>query len=74
MSEAKTIQSASQLRSVIISAHEMSSGMFLQSDSEMLRRVHKLLEKAIASDSVMSGFLGRGGPCKDRDILLGGKL
>jgi hypothetical protein len=60
-----------QLRDFVIRAHGMATGNYVQSDSEMRKRIGEMLESVIDSDDVMRGFLGRGGPCSDRDILGG---
>lgn len=62
---------ADRLRDVIIRAHGMATGRYVQEDSEMRRRIGALLEKAIQLDDVMRGFLGRGGPCSNRNALGG---
>jgi len=61
--------SKERLRDAIIRAHGMSSGAFVQSDTIMLGRVCRLLEKTIHEDDVMRGFLGYGGPRSDADLL-----
>lgn len=67
---AKQLTSA-DMRDLIIRAHGMATGRYVQSDTEMRARIGRMLEKAIEADDVMRGFLGRGGPCADRDILGG---
>jgi hypothetical protein len=62
------------LRDVVLRAHAMTSGAFIQSPEEMMRRTHRLLEAAVDASPVMRGFLGRGGPGTHRDILKGGTL
>ncbi len=37
----------------------------------MRERAYRLLEAAVEASPVMRGFLARGGPCADRDILAG---
>ena len=59
------------LRDVVIRAHQMTGGNYIQSDSIMIKRAHQLLDAAIEASPVMKGFLGRGGPCANRDILTG---
>ena len=64
-----------ELRDLIIRAHGMASENYIQSDTEMRRRIAVMLTKAIQRDDIMKGFLGFGGPMAERDILLGnGKL
>lgn len=63
-----------QMRDYIIRAAGMATQNYIQSDSEMRRRIGVLLDKAISEDDIMRGFLGYGGPMKDRDILKGGSL
>jgi hypothetical protein len=62
------------LRDVVIRAHGMTSGTFIQSPEEMMKRTHRLLEAAVNASPVMRGFLGRGGSEAHRDILAGGGL
>ena len=62
---------AEQLRDVVIRAHGMATGRYVQDDTEMKRRIGRLLEKTIESDDIMKGFLGRGGPDSDRNALGG---
>ena len=59
------------LRDAVIRAHQMTGGNYIQPDSIMIKRAHRLLDAAIEASPVMKGFLGRGGPCTDRDILTG---
>ncbi len=59
------------LRDVIIRAHQMTGGNYAQTDTVMRARAFRLLDAAIDASPVMRGFLGRGGPCADRDILAG---
>lgn len=59
------------LRDVVIRAHQLTGGHYIQPPEEMIRRAHKLLEAAVEASPVMRGFLGRGGPCADRDFLIG---
>ncbi len=59
------------LRDVIIRVHQMTSGVYFQSDEIMIKRVHRLLDEAVDASPVMKGFLGRGGECADRNILTG---
>ncbi len=59
------------LRDVVIRAHQMTGGMYIQSDEIMIKRAYRLLDAAIDASPVMKGFLGRGGECADRDILTG---
>jgi hypothetical protein len=59
------------LRDVVLRAHQMTGGAYIQSDAEMMRRAHRLLEAAVEASPVLRGFLGRGGPFADRDILTG---
>ncbi len=59
------------LRDVVIRAHGLASGMWVQSAEERLRRVELLTEAAIDASPVMAGVLGRGGPEAQRDILGG---
>ena len=65
------ILSDEQLRDVIIRAHELSTGRWVQTDTELRRRISVLLKKTILADDIMRGFLGYGGPCADRDIISG---
>ena len=57
------------VRDYLLRAHGMATGRMVQDDSEMRRRIGAMLEQAIQEDDWMSGFLGRGGPMADRDIL-----
>jgi hypothetical protein len=59
------------LRDVVIRAHQMTSGVYIQGPDIMIKRAHRLLDAAIEKSPVMRGFLGRGGPCSDRDFLTG---
>lgn len=59
------------LRDVVLRAHQMTGGAYIQPPDEMMRRTHRLLEAAVEASPVMLGFLGRGGPCADRDVLTG---
>ena len=63
--------SPADLRDYIIRAHDMAAGTYCQSDTEMRARIGAMLDKAIDSDPIMRGFLGRGGPGSDRDALTG---
>lgn len=63
--------SSAAMRDYIIRAHGMATGLTVQSAAEMRKRIGELLEIAITRDSVMEGFLGRGGAAGDRDILGG---
>jgi hypothetical protein len=49
----------------------MATGTYCQSDTEMRERLGVMLEKAIDSDPIMRGFLGRGGPRCDCDAITG---
>ena len=60
-----------KLRDVIIRCHEMSSGMYIQSPQEMLKRIHAMTDVMIDASSAMAGFLGRGGPEAHRDVITG---
>jgi hypothetical protein len=60
-----------QLRSCIVQAHSMATADYLQSDTEMRKRIGSILEKVIDSDLIMRGFLGRGGQLEHRDRLSG---
>lgn len=68
---ADRIIAASTLRDVIIRAHGMATGRHVQSETERLARIGRLLDKAIDDDPIMRGFLGRGGPMAERDLLGG---
>jgi hypothetical protein len=59
------------LRDVVIRAHQMTGSRHIQSAEIMIRRAHRLLDAAINASPIMRGFLGRGGPHADRDILTG---
>lgn len=59
------------LRDVVIRAHEMTGRNFIQSPEVMRDRTHRLLDAAIDASPVLRGFLGRGGPCADRDFITG---
>lgn len=59
------------LRDYLLRAHGMATGRYVQSDSEMRRRIGVMLEEAVEADDIMRGFLGRGGPEAGRDILSG---
>jgi hypothetical protein len=59
------------LRDVVLRAHGMCGGRYVQSDTEMRRRTFDLLDAAVDASPVMRGFLGRGGPEAHRDILGG---
>lgn len=61
--------SDSDLRDLIIRAHGMATGRYVQSDTVMRQRIGDMLETAISSDDTMRGFLGRGGPEAWRDPL-----
>ena len=63
--------SIAELRDIIVRAHGMATGSYVQDDTEMRRRIGKLLDKAIDEDDVMRGFLGRGGPLAHLDMLTG---
>ena len=58
-------------RDAIIRAHQMATGNYVQSDTEMRKRIGELLTKVIHNDPVMKGFLGYGGSESHRDILTG---
>ena len=62
---------STELRDLIIRAHGMATGRYVQSDTEMRERIGDMLEDAIRRDDTMNGFLGRGGPEACRDILSG---
>src|SRR5688572_12643977 len=47
-----------QMRDYIIRAHGMATANYVQSDTEMRRRIGAMLETAIREDDVMLGFLG----------------
>lgn len=59
------------LRDVVLRAHQMTSGCYVQSDSVMIKRAHRLLEAAVEASPTIRGFLGRGGPEAHRDVLTG---
>ena len=59
------------LRDVLIRAHGMATGPYVQDDAEMRRRIGAALEQAIESDDIMRGVLGRGGPMAHLDFLAG---
>jgi hypothetical protein len=59
------------LRDVVIRAHQMTGGAYIQTAEVMMARTHRLLEAAVAASPAMSGFLGRGGTDAHRDILQG---
>ena len=61
--------SGNELRDVIILAHCMATGNYIQSDSIMRGRIGKVLEKAVCSDAIMSGLLGRPGGDTSKNIL-----
>ena len=63
--------STADLRDYLIRAHEMATCNFVQTDTEMRRRIGAMLDKAINEDDVMRGFLGRGGPRADLDCIDG---
>lgn len=63
-----------QLRDYIIRIHGMATSNYLQTDTEMRNRIGNLCEKAIESDKIMKGFLGRGGKYADRDFFKNGGL
>jgi hypothetical protein len=46
-----------KLRDAIVVAHGMSSGSYVQSDTEMLNRINTFLSKVIQEDEKMSKFL-----------------
>lgn len=60
---------SAKMRDYIISAHGLATGNYIQSDTEIKKRIGKLLQKAIESDDVMLGFMGYGGKCSERDML-----
>jgi hypothetical protein len=60
-----------ELRDYLIRAHALAIGNYVQSDAEIRKRIGDLLEMAISSDDIMRGFLGRGGPEADRDLITG---
>lgn len=72
MSEAAKALSDAELRDILIRAHGMATGSYVQSADVMRQRIGRLLDSAIERDDLMRGFLGRGGPCAERDILGGG--
>lgn len=59
------------LRDLLIRAHGMATGSYVQSDTVMRERIGAMLERAIQSDDIMRGFLGYGGPEAHRDALGG---
>ena len=59
------------MRDYIVRAHGMATENYVQSDSEMRRRIGEMLDEAIRSDAIMCGFLGRGGPMAHRDMIGG---
>jgi hypothetical protein len=59
------------LRDVVIRAHGMAAGRYVQSDQEMRRRIGVLLDAAIDASPAMAGLLGRGGAEAHRDIISG---
>ncbi len=59
------------LRDLIIRAHGMATADYVQTDSEMRRRIGVMLDEAIKLDDTMRGILGFGGPESYRDILRG---
>jgi hypothetical protein len=65
------ILTVDEFRDYILRIHELAAGHWLQSDTELKRRIARHTEAAISRDDVLRGFLGRGGPCADRDILGG---
>lgn len=46
-----------QLRQFILQAHGMATQRYVQTDSEMRRRIGELLTQAISRDEVMRGWL-----------------
>lgn len=60
-----------ELRDYILRAHGMATGRYVQSDTEMRRRIGKMLDAVIDADDTMRGFLGRGGPEAHRDAITG---
>ena len=59
------------LRDVVIRAHELSTGNWVQSPAERLSRLAALRTAAVHSSDAIRGFLGYGGPEAHRDILSG---
>lgn len=60
-----------QLRDVVILAHELAAGKWVQSSDERLRRIARVTDAVIDASPVMRGFLGRGGPEAGRNLLGG---
>lgn len=58
-----------ELRDYLLRAHQMATCSYKQTDATMRNPIGAMLEEAIGKDEIMSGFLGRGGPAADRDIL-----
>jgi hypothetical protein len=50
--------SKSVLRDYLIRVHGLSSGCYMQSPEEMLKRIHRLATEAINRDTPMLAFLG----------------
>lgn len=59
------------LRDVIIRIGETIGAAHVEPPIVLLLRARALVEAAVRADPVMAGFLGRGGPASDRDILGG---
>lgn len=56
-----------RLRDYIIRAHGMATANYVQTDSEMRRRIGAMLGEAIERDGVMLEFLKGSGPQGDRE-------
>lgn len=57
-----------ELRDVILRIYDMVGFSYIQSDTEMMKRVNKLVSDTVMQDSVMKGFCGYGG---SNDLLSG---
>jgi hypothetical protein len=63
-----------ELRDYLLRIHDLATGQWLQSDTELRRRIARVTEAAISHDDVMQGFLGAGGPDADRNLIGGSGL
>lgn len=63
-----------KLRDVVIRCHELSGGAYLQTDKELLQRIHRMTDAMIDALPAMAGFMGRGGPEAHRDIAQNWRL
>lgn len=59
------------LREVVVRAHQLATGNYVQTPIERLSRLAALLTAAVHASDAIRGFLGYGGPEAHRDILSG---